>query len=198
QRQRWCRRRRRRVAVPAPRHPRGNAEHGESGDGQDHVHEDVVAPAGLSSRRQDVTRRWLRYFLRRIHHARRRHATVLPHARTYIRSPLHPGLHPGPHPGLHPGRTTRADVGGGVAGSRAGSKKEREELLQKVSMFSALNKKEVGRLAAVAEERRVPSGTVLTEEGQPGDEFFVVAEGMAEATIRGRKVGTIPAGSFFG
>ena len=91
-----------------------------------------------------------------------------------------------------------------MAGSRAanqgskGSKKEREELLQKVSMFSALNKKEVGRLAAVAEERRVESGTVLTEEGQPGDEFYVVAEGMAGASIRGRKVGTIPAGSFFG
>jgi CRP-like cAMP-binding protein len=80
----------------------------------------------------------------------------------------------------------------------AGSRQEREELLQKVSMFSALNKKEVGRLAALAEERRVPSGTVLTKEGEPGDEFYVVAEGMAEATIRGRKVGSIPAGSFFG
>jgi CRP/FNR family transcriptional regulator, cyclic AMP receptor protein len=85
-------------------------------------------------------------------------------------------------------------VGGGVAGNR----KEREELLQKVSMFSALNKKEVGRLAALAEERRVPSGTVLTEEGESGDEFFVVAEGMAGASIGGRKVGSIPAGSFFG
>lgn len=85
-----------------------------------------------------------------------------------------------------------------MAASRAGNKKEREELLQKVSMFSALNKKEVGRLAAVAEERRVPSGTVLTSEGEPGDEFYVVAEGMAEASIKGRKVGSIPAGSFFG
>jgi CRP-like cAMP-binding protein len=65
-------------------------------------------------------------------------------------------------------------------------------------MFTACNKKELGRLAAVAQERRVPSGTVLTKEGEPGDEFFVVAEGMAEASIKGRKVGTIPAGSFFG
>jgi CRP-like cAMP-binding protein len=88
----------------------------------------------------------------------------------------------------------RTDAGGDVAGSR----KEREELLEKVSMFSALNKKEVGRLAAVADERRVPSGTVLTKEGEPGDEFYVVAEGMAQASIKGRKVGSIPAGSFFG
>jgi len=77
-------------------------------------------------------------------------------------------------------------------------RKEREELLQKVSMFSALNKKEVTKLASVAEERRVPSGTVLTKEGESGDEFYVVAEGMAEASIGGRKVGSIPAGSFFG
>ncbi len=80
----------------------------------------------------------------------------------------------------------------------ADSRKERQELLEKVSMFSACNKKELGKLAAVAQERKVPSGTVLTKEGEAGDEFFVVAEGMAEATIRGRKVGTIPAGSFFG
>jgi len=80
----------------------------------------------------------------------------------------------------------------------AGSRQEREELLQKVSMFSALTKKDVGRLAAIADERRVPSGTVLTKEGEAGDEFYVVAEGMAEASIAGRKVGSIPAGSFFG
>jgi len=80
----------------------------------------------------------------------------------------------------------------------ADNRKERQELLEKVSMFSACNKKELGRLAAVAHERRVDSGTVLTKEGEPGDEFFVVAEGMAKASIKGRKVGSIPAGSFFG
>ena len=80
----------------------------------------------------------------------------------------------------------------------AEGRKERQELLEKVSMFAACNKRELGKLASVARERRVPSGTVLTKEGEPGDEFFVVAEGMAEASIRGRKVGSIPAGSFFG
>lgn len=80
----------------------------------------------------------------------------------------------------------------------AEGRKERQELLEKVSMFAACNKRELGKLASVARERRVPSGTVLTKEGEAGDEFFVVAEGMAEASIRGRKVGSIPAGSFFG
>jgi CRP/FNR family cyclic AMP-dependent transcriptional regulator len=77
-------------------------------------------------------------------------------------------------------------------------RKEREELLEKVSMFSACNKKELAKLASVADERRVDSGAVLTEEGKPGDEFFVVAEGLARASIGGREVGSIPAGSFFG
>ena len=80
----------------------------------------------------------------------------------------------------------------------ADGRKERQELLEKVSMFAACNKRELGKLASVARERRVPTGTVLTKEGEAGDEFFVVAEGMAEASIRGRKVGSIPAGSFFG
>jgi CRP/FNR family transcriptional regulator, cyclic AMP receptor protein len=80
----------------------------------------------------------------------------------------------------------------------ADGRKERQELLEKVSMFAACNKRELGKLASVARERRVPTGTVLTKEGEPGDEFFVVAEGMAEASIGGRKVGSIPAGSFFG
>jgi CRP/FNR family transcriptional regulator, cyclic AMP receptor protein len=79
-----------------------------------------------------------------------------------------------------------------------GSKQERQELLEKVSMFSACNKKELAKLASVAQERRVPSGTVLTKEGESGDEFYVVAEGMAEASIKGHKVGSIAAGSFFG
>jgi len=77
-------------------------------------------------------------------------------------------------------------------------RKEREQLLEKVSMFSACNKKELAKLASVAQERRVDSGAVLTEEGAPGDEFFVVAEGLARASIGGREVGSIPAGSFFG
>ena len=48
------------------------------------------------------------------------------------------------------------------------------------------------------DERRVDSGIELTREGEEGDEFFVVAEGLAEARIGGKKVGSIKPGSFFG
>jgi CRP-like cAMP-binding protein len=75
---------------------------------------------------------------------------------------------------------------------------EQVELLGNVSLFSECSQKELGQVAAMMDERRVESGTRLTEEGEPGDEFFVVAEGLADASIDGKKVGSIKPGSFFG
>jgi hypothetical protein len=71
------------------------------------------------------------------------------------------------------------------------SKAEQIELLGNVSLFSECSKKELGQVASMMEERRVESGTELTREGEEGDEFFVVAEGLADASIAGRKVGSI-------
>ncbi len=78
------------------------------------------------------------------------------------------------------------------------SKAEQIELLGNVSLFSECSKKELGQVASMMDERRVESGTELTREGDEGDEFFVVAEGLAEAVIGKKKVGSIKPGSFFG
>lgn len=78
------------------------------------------------------------------------------------------------------------------------SKAEQIELLGNVSLFSECSKKELGQVASMMDERRVDSGTELTREGEEGDEFFVVAEGLAEAVIGKKKVGSIKPGSFFG
>ena len=78
------------------------------------------------------------------------------------------------------------------------SKAEQIELLGNVSLFSECSKKELGQVASMMDERRVESGTELTREGEAGDEFFVVAEGLAEAVIGKKKVGSIKPGSFFG
>jgi CRP-like cAMP-binding protein len=78
------------------------------------------------------------------------------------------------------------------------SKAEQIELLGNVSLFSECSKKELGQVASMMEERRVESGSQLTREGEDGDEFFVVAEGLADAIIGGKKVGSIKPGSFFG
>ena len=72
------------------------------------------------------------------------------------------------------------------------------QLLRNVSLFSACSAKELSRIAALADEADVDAGRVLTKEGTPGGEFFVVAEGTATAKIRGKKVATFGPGSFFG
>jgi CRP-like cAMP-binding protein len=44
----------------------------------------------------------------------------------------------------------------------------------------------------------MPEGKVLTTEGDPGREFFVLIEGTADVRRKGRKVNTMGAGDFFG
>jgi len=78
------------------------------------------------------------------------------------------------------------------------SKSSKVDLLKNVSLFTACSAKELGAIAGLVDEVDVPAGTVLTTEGKPGGEFFVVADGNAKATLRGRKVASFGPGSFFG
>jgi CRP/FNR family transcriptional regulator, cyclic AMP receptor protein len=71
-------------------------------------------------------------------------------------------------------------------------------LLSGVALFSLCAKHELRRIAALVDEIDAPKGKTLTREGDTGVEFFVVVEGVATATRRGRKVATIGPGSFFG
>ena len=71
-------------------------------------------------------------------------------------------------------------------------------LLSGVALFSTCAKHELRRIAALVDEIEAPKGKTLTREGDTGVEFFVVVEGVATATRRGRKVATIGPGSFFG
>ena len=72
------------------------------------------------------------------------------------------------------------------------------KLLSGVSLFSVCNKRELSRIASLVDEIDVEPGKVLTREGDSGWEFFVVADGRAQATRSGRKVGSLGPGSFFG
>jgi CRP/FNR family cyclic AMP-dependent transcriptional regulator len=71
-------------------------------------------------------------------------------------------------------------------------------LLSGVALFSPCAKHELRRIAALVDEIEAPEGKVLTQEGQPGTEFFVVVRGTATAKRSGRRVATIGPGSFFG
>jgi CRP-like cAMP-binding protein len=57
---------------------------------------------------------------------------------------------------------------------------------------------DLAELAALIEERRVATGTMLVEEGQPGRETYLIVEGWATVTVNGRVVGTATAGEFVG
>jgi len=72
------------------------------------------------------------------------------------------------------------------------------ELLRGVSLFSACSKRELVRVASLADEIQVPEGRVLTRQGEPGREFFVIVEGRAKVSGRGRRSGTLGPGSGFG
>lgn len=75
---------------------------------------------------------------------------------------------------------------------------QRIALLRSVWLFSACTDDELARIAALSRPREVEVGTAVTRQGEPGDEFFVVVEGDASATVDGDEVGTIGAGGFFG
>ena len=81
---------------------------------------------------------------------------------------------------------------------RRKSKDQKVRLLGEVTLFKPCRKGELVRIASLVDEIEAPQGKTLTREGEPGWEFFVVAEGRATARRGGRKIGEIGPGSFFG
>ncbi len=70
--------------------------------------------------------------------------------------------------------------------------------LSKVPLFSALSKRDLQLVARAAEDVKVDAGKVLVTEGSAGTEFFVIVDGKARVTRRGRKVAELGPGQFFG
>ena len=70
--------------------------------------------------------------------------------------------------------------------------------LAQVPLFSALSRKELALVARRAEDVKVDPGRVLVSEGSTGSEFFVIIDGTANVTRRGRKVATLNPGDAFG
>ena len=71
-------------------------------------------------------------------------------------------------------------------------------LISKVPLFAGLSKRELARVASIADEIDLRSGKVLTREGEPGREFFILLDGSVEVTRKGKAVATHRGGAFFG
>jgi CRP/FNR family cyclic AMP-dependent transcriptional regulator len=74
----------------------------------------------------------------------------------------------------------------------------RVDLIRGLPLFELCSKRDLRRIAALAEERDVAAGTELIREGEPGNEFYVVVEGDVEVRRGGRRVARLGAGSFVG
>jgi cAMP-dependent protein kinase regulator len=70
--------------------------------------------------------------------------------------------------------------------------------LKSVPLFAGLGKRERELVARFADEIDVPAGKVLTEEGGPSLEFFVIVSGSATVSKGGGEVARLEPGDFFG
>lgn len=72
------------------------------------------------------------------------------------------------------------------------------EHLTQVSLFSGCGRDELRKLSRRTTDIPIAEGHVLVQEGDPGLEFFVIVSGRAKVSRKGRKVGELGPGDFFG
>ena len=70
--------------------------------------------------------------------------------------------------------------------------------LAQVRLFRACSRKELTTIGRASDEVRVAAGKTIVEEGQTGHEFFLILEGTASVSRKGRKVATLGPGDYFG
>jgi CRP-like cAMP-binding protein len=76
--------------------------------------------------------------------------------------------------------------------------KQQIEMLGEVPLFSSCSQNELRSIAQLGTSTSVQAGKVLTEQGKPGREFFLVLEGTASCRVGKREVKQFGPGSYFG
>jgi CRP-like cAMP-binding protein len=71
-------------------------------------------------------------------------------------------------------------------------------LLRSLPLFAPLGAPQLEGLAHRLEESLVPAGTVVVREGDPGDRFYVVAEGELDVDRGGQPMRSLGRGEGFG
>lgn len=61
-------------------------------------------------------------------------------------------------------------------------------LLQRAPLFAECSKRELGAIAAIADEIDIRPGTAFIREGERGREFFSIVEGTVAVSKKGRAV----------
>lgn len=97
--------------------------------------------------------------------------------------------------------TARKDpIGGMVQPEQPRRRTQRESAvaLAGVPLFADFSKRHLQRLAKATDELTFRPGERVVEEGMRGETLFVVLGGRAKVTRRGKKVGEVLPGDFFG
>jgi CRP/FNR family transcriptional regulator, cyclic AMP receptor protein len=72
------------------------------------------------------------------------------------------------------------------------------ELLSRVPLLARCSKRELGRIANLADLVDFREGETLMTEGKRGVEFFVIVDGSARVTRAGRKLAELESGDWVG
>ena len=72
------------------------------------------------------------------------------------------------------------------------------ELLGKVRFLEDADEQLISDLAAAVITVECPKGEAIVKEGDPGDSFFIIAEGSTEVTCKGELIAELGAGGCFG
>lgn len=71
-------------------------------------------------------------------------------------------------------------------------------VMERVPFFQGLTKPQLENICDLSKEVRFMPDAVVVKEGDPGETFYVVLEGEAKVTVKGKKVATLYPGDFFG
>src|SRR4051794_28204933 len=77
-------------------------------------------------------------------------------------------------------------------------KRDRQQLLAQVPLFSACSDKELDRLSRHAELVEFRAGETLMTEGEHGHEFFVIVDGEVGVTAGGETLAKLGPGAYVG
>jgi len=75
---------------------------------------------------------------------------------------------------------------------------QKQELLERVPLFSGVSEAGLEELGAIADEIDVRPGTILTREGYREGVFFVIVSGTVRIERGGRTINTLGPGEFLG
>jgi CRP-like cAMP-binding protein len=75
---------------------------------------------------------------------------------------------------------------------------EKTAMLRQVHALRGYGERELAKIASLFDFVQIPAGETVMREGSPGREMLIVAEGVANVSIRGRRVAKVGPGQFLG